>query len=281
MAGIDDLIAAFTSQTNQALNEPSAPWQQELLETVNPEKVKRQNIARALAKASTAMATTPGNFLEGVSAAASQGADSYITGRDQAEQERQKVQQLLGMQKQKEQDRRLQLLLDAVGVQRNIAGDKRQEAQDARQAKESDARIAYYNQRGKGLSGDGLTQSQILTTKRTIRSELKTLENQLREDAKSDESLTPDAIQQRVDERRMELEDYYGLSLDTADAPGAAETPQVQSVAPGKTDQVVTKNPGITTPQATPGGGIKEGTTATNKATGERLIYRNGQWQPL
>ena len=167
MAGIDDLIAAFTSQTNQALNEPSAPWQQELLETVNPEKVKRQNIARALAKASTAMATTPGNFLEGVSAAASQGADSYITGRDQAEQERQKVQQLLGMQKQKEQDRRLQLLLDAVGVQRNIAGDKRQEAQDARQAKESDARIAYYNQRGKGLSGDGLTQSQILTTKRT------------------------------------------------------------------------------------------------------------------
>jgi hypothetical protein len=29
------------------------------------------------------------------------------------------------------------------------------------------------------------------------------------------------------------------------------------------------------------GGGISEGTTATNPQTGERIIYRDGQWQPL
>ncbi len=29
------------------------------------------------------------------------------------------------------------------------------------------------------------------------------------------------------------------------------------------------------------GGGIREGATATNPQTGERIIYRNGQWQPL
>tara|TARA_R110000868_G_scaffold189831_2_gene433414 strand:- start:63 stop:1319 length:1257 start_codon:yes stop_codon:yes gene_type:complete len=29
------------------------------------------------------------------------------------------------------------------------------------------------------------------------------------------------------------------------------------------------------------GGGISEGTTATNPQTGERVIYRDGQWQPL
>jgi hypothetical protein len=29
------------------------------------------------------------------------------------------------------------------------------------------------------------------------------------------------------------------------------------------------------------GGGISEGTTATNPQTGERVIYRGGQWQPL
>ena len=58
MAGIDELLSAIMGQTDTALNAPPAPWQQELLETVNPEKVKRQNIARALAKASTAMWTT-------------------------------------------------------------------------------------------------------------------------------------------------------------------------------------------------------------------------------
>jgi len=31
----------------------------------------------------------------------------------------------------------------------------------------------------------------------------------------------------------------------------------------------------------TGGGGISEGTTATNPQTGERIIYRDGQWQPL
>ena len=29
------------------------------------------------------------------------------------------------------------------------------------------------------------------------------------------------------------------------------------------------------------GGGVREGATATNPQTGERIIYRNGQWQPL
>lgn len=41
MAGLDELLASFMGQTNTALNAPPAPWQQELLEKVNPEKVKR------------------------------------------------------------------------------------------------------------------------------------------------------------------------------------------------------------------------------------------------
>ncbi|MEN6539139.1 MAG: hypothetical protein ABFC67_05965, partial [Mizugakiibacter sp.] len=124
MPGINDLIASIMGQTQTALDAPAAPWQQELLETVNPEKVKRQNIARALAQASTAMATTPGNFLAGVSAAASTGADSYLTARDEAETERARVQQLVQMQQQRDQDRRLDLLMGALGVQRNQIQDQ-------------------------------------------------------------------------------------------------------------------------------------------------------------
>ena len=288
MASIDDLIANIMGQTDTALNAPPAPWQQELLETVNPQKVKRQNIARALAQASTAMATTPGNFLAGVSAAAATGADSYLTGKDQAEDERIKVQQLVQMQGQKDQDRRLSLLMDAIGVQRN-------QIQDKQSAEESKARTDYYNRRGTGAApGNGLTQSQILTTKRAIRGELRTLENQLLESAKLDESLTPEAIESAIAERQMELEEYYGITLDAPDTPQQGATPKVQQpaapgAAPGRNitqadlfapqggaEEV--QQPAITAP---PSGGIRDGATATNKQTGERVIYRNGQWQPL
>lgn len=163
MAGIDELLATFMGQVDTSMNAPPAPWQQELLETVNPEKVKRQNIARALAKASTAMATTPGNFLSGVSAAAATGADAYLTGRDEGEQQRMKVQQLVQMQQQKDQDRRLGMLLDAIGVNRNVIQDKTAEedrqygrTKDERDWKlrsaESESRRKYYEQ-GRGSGG--------------------------------------------------------------------------------------------------------------------------------
>jgi hypothetical protein len=34
-------------------------------------------------------------------------------------------------------------------------------------------------------------------------------------------------------------------------------------------------------PQPDAASTIQEGQTATNKATGEKLVFRNGKWQPL
>jgi hypothetical protein len=44
---------------------------------------------------------------------------------------------------------------------------------------------------------------------------------------------------------------------------------------------LLTEAPGGQSPAGATSGGIREGTTATNPQTGERIIYRDGQWQPL
>lgn len=297
MAGIssplDSMYQTFLGQTTEALNQPTAPWQQELMESVNPDKVRRENIKKALAQASMALATTPGDFLTGLSAAAGTGANAYLTAKDDAEQNRMKAMQIAQAANQQAQDRRLQLLYNAIGVNRDIKSaetaaeetaykrgrdakaDERQARLDTRADAESEARTAYYNRRGTGITADGtgMTSGQVLTTKRAIRRELDGYEKELRDSGIND-PLPEEEIQRRLDDRRMELEDYYGITMD-------AETPQ--TVSGGKQDQVINK--GASPAPANPGNNqsqpIREGTTAVNKQTGERIIYRNGQWQPI
>ena len=211
MAGIDDLIATFMGQSQAAMNEPAAPWQQELLESVNPQKVKRQNIARALAQASTALATTPGNFLQGVSAAASTGANAYLTGKDQAEDQRLKVQQLLGMQAQKDQDRRLSLLFDAIGVGQKGIDNRRAEEEFGLKKEESKARTDYYNRRG--TEEETLSPAQVQANRRAARNEIRAERTKLLQMVKDNE-ITPDEMERRLEETRLEVNEYYGVTDD-------------------------------------------------------------------
>lgn len=48
----------------------------------------------------------------------------------------------------------------------------------------------------------------------------------------------------------------------------------------GDVREVVRANPGTAAPMAPVGGGVQEGATATNRQTGEKIIYRGGQWVP-
>lgn len=285
LGSLDQIYQTFLGQTNDALNEPAAPWQQELMESVNPEKVRRDNIKKALARASMALATTPGNFLTGLSTAAGVGADAYLTAQDDAEQNRARAMQIVQAAQQKQQDRRLSLLMDALGVNRDIRSDKRQEDEttyrrgrdqkaDERQAKLDDSLIAYRSRPRSGVDGTSMTSGQVLTTKRAIRRELDGLEKTLRTpDPLSDEKPSEEEIDQQLRERQQELEDYYGISLDDpTDGP--------QTVSGGKTDQIVTKSSAQPAKSSQPAA-IREGTTAVNKQTGERIIFRNGQWQPI
>lgn len=49
----------------------------------------------------------------------------------------------------------------------------------------------------------------------------------------------------------------------------------------GNVREVVRANPGTAAPMAPVGGGVQEGATATNPQTGQKLIFRSGQWQPV
>lgn len=48
----------------------------------------------------------------------------------------------------------------------------------------------------------------------------------------------------------------------------------------GQTQNIITPNPGDMQTGAPVGGGVQEGATATNKQTGEKLMFRGGQWVP-
>lgn len=257
MSTIDDLISAFTAQSQAALTADTSPWQQELLETVNPEKQRRRNIAKALQQASLAMAQTRGSFLDGLSAAAATGAGSYITGQQENEDYAAKVRQAIALDQAKQQDRRLELLYRTIGVKRDQA--------------ETDAKVAYYNRRGTDTADDSLSPAQAATNKRFAFTQLGNYESELRR------NLVPeDQIPGLVRQKKAELEQAFGVRLDGA-----------QSAAPqvGTPDQNVTQFD-LMTGGGDPGGitggdDVSEGTTAVNPQTGERIVYRNGQWLPL
>lgn len=154
LGALDDLYNTFLGQTNDALGAQDSPWQQELMESVNPDKVKRQNIMRAIAQASQTLATTPGDFLSGISAAVGSGANSYLQAQDGAQQDRLQAMRVVQAAQQQQQDRRLQLLHDALGVGRDIRSDARADRQEQRQAKYDDARTEYYR---KGKTGSGMS----------------------------------------------------------------------------------------------------------------------------
>lgn len=49
----------------------------------------------------------------------------------------------------------------------------------------------------------------------------------------------------------------------------------------GKPSFTVLPNPGDAAPGSPAQGGVQEGATATNLQTGQKLIFRGGQWQPM
>lgn len=129
MADLNSLVQAFTSQASQP-SEP-LPWQQQLLEQVDPAKAKRQNIARAIQRASAALASTPGNFGTGLAAAASAGSGAYLDGRDASEAQRIQAMRQIDEANRAQKDRDLSRLSQAIGVQSGYENTQYARGRDA------------------------------------------------------------------------------------------------------------------------------------------------------
>lgn len=232
MAGfgsLDDIYNTFLGQAQTALNQPEQPWQQELMATVSPEKVRKDNIKRALAQASMALASTPGNFLQGLSTAAGVGANSYLQQKQDAEESRIKAMQLVQMAQQQQQDRRLKLLHDVLGVNRDIAADKRDEEYNT-------ARVNYYNNGGSRRGGSGtaggLNDNQIRLEKNFIIQQVDRYRARLEKQAENG-TLDASKIDGMVAEEQRRLERIKGVTLDQPEDWTSAADGYTESDAPG------------------------------------------------
>jgi hypothetical protein len=169
MADLSSLISAFTGQATAPTPSTTMPWQQALMEQVDPEKARQQNIAQALAKAGAAMASTPGNFLTGLSNAATTGANAYISERPNIDARRAQALLQIQQQQQQDQERQLNRLRDAIGVQSGADNTQYQRGRDAIQEqqwqKSFDAEQEYRNQQ-LALSKKGRTISDDIAERK-------------------------------------------------------------------------------------------------------------------
>lgn len=126
LPSLDELINQYTTIAQGPMPSEDVSWQQELLKTVDPEHARKQAIRQALAKASMTLATTPGNFLTGLSAAAATGANEWANAQPEMDQRRMQVLNTLRQMNQQNVDQRLGRISDMIQMRRGINSDARQ-----------------------------------------------------------------------------------------------------------------------------------------------------------
>jgi hypothetical protein len=269
MADLASLIQTFTNQSMQP-STPDMPWQQQLLKEVDPESARRRNIATALQKASAALATTPGDFLTGLSSAASVGAGSYLEGREANDMKRMQAMQAIQQANATQRERDLSRLKDAIGIQsgyeknqydreRDRVADSQWQAGHDRSIANDKATQDYRDRSLQSLTQYRTDRVAIDRHKQTIKTQaggnveaerrlrLNAVYDNLQEFQKSlGQASTPeDQESQRiqVDAKRKELEAAYGIDTRTGQFtdqpvpevknPATIKTPG----APGKADK--------------------------------------------
>lgn len=118
---------------------------------------------------------------------------------------------------------------------------------------------------GSVFEGAGTAQSKLTAIGRQLTDELRTAEETLRGE------LSP-TNRQEVETRVIGLRAAIGRvtsALQSFDGGGQAPTPTPPSP------------PSLPAPPSPDDAGPQEGATATNPTTGERVIFRNGQWEPM
>lgn len=143
LPALDDLINQYTTISQGPMPSEDVSWQQELLRTVDPERARKQAMRQALAKASMALATTPGNFLTGLSAGAATGANEWANAQPEIDQRRMQVLNSLRQMNQQNVDQRLGRIRDMIGVRRGLDADAQQTEDRSydRAMKEKDFRL--------------------------------------------------------------------------------------------------------------------------------------------
>lgn len=163
MIDLKPLVDQFIGSSGQLSIAPSqqVSWQDELMKTIDPERERRKNIAQALLSASAALASTPGNFLQGLSSAAVQGATAYNQGRDAIDQRRTAGLRMIDQDRQQQEDRRLEQLYRTFGIADRYNDSERAAANDQRD---------FNYRKGRDEKQDAFTEKRIAIADRNAAS---------------------------------------------------------------------------------------------------------------
>lgn len=111
----------------QASAVPSArpdDWQQDLMQSVDPDVQKKERIRNLLATVGNTLSTTPGNFLQGLAAGAGKGATLYNQQRTDDKEKRIAAQRLIHDFNQKQMDRQTGQVTDKLNIARTLNKDE-------------------------------------------------------------------------------------------------------------------------------------------------------------
>jgi len=178
---------------------------------------------------------------------------------------------------------------------RNLQG-RANTAEKAREAALDERKTAAYEQQTKSMAsrrnGSGLTPAQIMAGNRADANSFQTfwtrmynLKMKAAQDPLNQGGETPEQIDAyyRSPEGMAEVRDQwqeFRSSLGMG-APGGSPAATSGAETLGESTAVPAASPGAPAAQAPPPDNAPEGSTATNRATGQRMQKRGGQWVPI
>lgn len=292
---LSQLVNAFVSQSQDPAITAAPSWQSELRKQMDPEAEKRRNISNALGAAAAAIsASRGGGALRGLSQGIVAGANSYNQGQQASLDKRIENLKALDDSELKRRLTGLEMLKDAVGIQggqedrqaqaqyRKDSLDRQRERIAASKAKTasrnggagSSASILPDGAKGDRelpMSGDNpniIGEGGVATTSTGSRRMPKTPEERRDAAIKEYHSWERDIIRatggqpptpEEARAKKLQILDDYGIR-DMYD-------PAMKNQQPSNQTQGQQQ--------------FQEGQTATNPKTGQKVIFKNGMWQPL
>ena len=240
------------------------------------DELKRAQLRKALAEAGKTMATTPGNFLTGLSAGAAAGgeaaADMHLKQIESGQQQHNKA-----------MDDRMKMMRDLLSAGSTMSGIERGE----RTTNRLEQAQRYQQDRNTRLDAEAVRRhDETMELRRQQQEALEALRGNQHElnEQKETRQASKDQITQRNEDRRQKIaleklkaDKYKALGLDN-EFLGEDERNSLMSEYKAWEAQVEASMGGAAPKKPS---SIKIGTTATNPNTGEKVRWNGKQWVPV
>lgn len=283
---LSQLVNAFVSQSQDPGLTAQPSWQSELRNQLDPEAAKKRNISNALGAAAAAIsASRGGGALRGLSQGIVAGANSYNQGQQANLDKRIENMKALDDSELKRRLTGLEMLKDAVGIQggQEDRADTKQYRKDSLDLQRE--QVAARNAEAAARQGGAGTSSGILEDGAKGDRELPATGGNVGGNASTPPKPKSGSDGLDIEKRRAlvaarkEFTDWVENNNPSEDEKqkywdGLLDVYQIRDLyEPKKQASQANQTQGQQQ--------FQEGQTATNPKTGQKVIFKNGMWQPL